>query len=97
MDFNGEMSDDCPPIFNQFKAFFEEQRRNWFENSEKHRTEQFEHFAFIANENEKLKYEFYKTSCQKQETFFSKQRRLKMKKLKNWKLSITMQQKSSKN
>ena len=34
MNCNGDLSDEFPPIFNQFKDFFEEQMRNWFENSE---------------------------------------------------------------
>ena len=61
MYFQEELSDDFPPIFNRFKDFFEAQRTNWFENSEKHRTEMFEQFTVVANENERLQKELVKT------------------------------------
>ena len=50
MEFNGDVNDEFPPIFNQFRDFFEEQSRELMENSEKQRMEMLEQFTTILDE-----------------------------------------------
>ena len=50
MEFNGDVNDEFPPIFNQFRDFFEEQSRELMENSEKQRLEMLEQFTNILDE-----------------------------------------------
>ena len=53
--------DNFPPIFNQFREFYEEQRGVLLDSFEKQRTELFEQFTNIVNEKDEISRELFKT------------------------------------
>ena len=54
MEFNGDMMDQFPPLFNQFQDFFEEQQRDLFDGFERQRTEMNDNFVRIIDEKNKM-------------------------------------------
>ena len=54
MDFNGDMKDQFPPIFNQFREFFEEQQKDLFEDFQRQRTEMNDNFVSIIGERNEM-------------------------------------------
>ena len=54
MEINGDMSDQFPPVFNQFQVFFEEQQRDLFLSFEKQRTEISDNYTSIVEEKNSM-------------------------------------------
>ena len=54
MEINGDMSDQFPPVFNQFRVFFEEQQRDLFLSFEKQRTEISDNYTSIVEEKNSM-------------------------------------------
>ena len=54
MEFNGNVNDQFPPIFIQFRDFYDEQRRDLLEGFSKQREEMFDNFTTIVDEKNKL-------------------------------------------
>ena len=53
--------DNFPPIFNQFREFYEKQRGVLLDSFEKQRTELFEQFTNVVNEKDEISRELFKT------------------------------------
>ena len=60
--------DEFPPIFHQFREFYEEQRGVLLDNFEKQRRELFEQFANVVNEKDNLNKELVKTKNELKES-----------------------------
>ena len=54
MEVNGDISDQFPPIFTQFKEFFEEQQKDLFLSFEKQRTEMSNNFTSMVEERNRM-------------------------------------------
>ena len=61
MKFESEKNNQFPPIFNQFRDFFVEQREVLLKNFEMQRKEMFEEFTKVVIEKEEMKKELDKT------------------------------------
>ena len=54
MEFNGNVDDQFPPLFIQFRDFYDEQRKDLLEGFSKQREEMFENFTTFVDEKNKL-------------------------------------------